>query len=245
MMKNYFFFLFIFSALSLSAQEVLTFSGYDGSPATLIATSTVNDEITIVIEDIDIVNNFYTENQTEIYMYGGLDTPAGGFQGTPPFGDLGQQPQLTLFNDSDASTGPNTYSITINLASHYSSVTDGTMVFGFNLLFQNQFSGGGNNQTADLYIDLTDAMKDSTLSNDSFELQPETKATVNNKVLSILNTERAETISIYNILGQNIFTQNYKNQDNVSINLTEESSGLYIVRIQSGSNIQTVKILLD
>ena len=172
-MKTKLLLIFTFSVLIqlTSAQEVLTFSAYNGSPATITATtSTVNDDITIVFEDSDIINNFYTDGRTFIHMFGGLDTPAGGFQDSPGFGDLASQPQLTLVSgDTDANLAPNTYSITINLASHYSGIADGTTIYGFNLLFQNEFGGGGNNQSADLYIDLVDANKDSTLSSIDFK----------------------------------------------------------------------------
>ena len=78
MMKNYFLLLSLFLGYtSINAQEVINIAAYDGSTISETATSTVNDEITIVFEDIDIINNFYTENQTQIYMYGGLDTSSG------------------------------------------------------------------------------------------------------------------------------------------------------------------------
>ena len=59
MMKNYFKLLLItllFHATS-SAQEVITLSGYDGSPISVSASSTVNETITIVFEDVDIMTS--------------------------------------------------------------------------------------------------------------------------------------------------------------------------------------------
>ena len=90
MTKNYLFILLVFVSVSLFAQETLTFSGYDGAGMTVTANSaTINDEITIVFEDADIINNFYSENQNSIYMFLGLQTSAGTFQGAPgDFADL-------------------------------------------------------------------------------------------------------------------------------------------------------------
>lgn len=205
MIKNYSLLLVLLCSCFSFAQENLTFSMYDGAPATVTATtSTVNDILTITFEDVDIVNNFYTEGRTYIHMYGGLDTSAGGFQGAPTFGDLASQPQLTLLTtDTDANAGPNTYSITINLAQQYSSVPDGTTIFGFNLLFQNEFGGGGNNQTADLYVDLVDALKDSTLSTIDINDNDYDVSFFNNN-LSVKGYKGNATINVFDINGKQV-----------------------------------------
>ncbi|MCA0132350.1 T9SS type A sorting domain-containing protein [Winogradskyella alexanderae] len=245
MAKKYLFILLFVFSLTISAQEVINLSGYDGSTINVTATSTVNDDITIIFEDVDIINNFYTDFQTEIYMYGGLDTSSGGFQGAPDFGDLGAQPVLSLFGDSDVNAGPNTYSITINLAQQYSAVPDGTEIFGFNLLFQNQFSGGGNNQTTDLYINLIDALKDSTLNTPDFEKIENLKAHVSNKLVTISGSNTINTVSIFNILGQNVYNRAFNNASNVKADLSSEPRGVYIVRINSDLGQKTLKVLLN
>ena len=109
--------------------------------------------------------------------------------------------------NGNSAVAPNTYSITINLAQHYSSVPDGTMVFGFNLLFQNQFrpTGGGNDQTVDLYIDLADAMKNSTLSAADTLNTNDFKISVNHKKVRIEGLNDMVNVSIFNILGQNTY----------------------------------------
>jgi len=64
-MKYIYFFIFtvLLYTNSTHAQEVISFFGYDGSGATVTATSsTVNDEITIVFEDVNIIDNFYTDS---------------------------------------------------------------------------------------------------------------------------------------------------------------------------------------
>lgn len=231
---------------TLIAQETINLSNYDGTAINVTATSTVNDDITIVFEDSDIINNFYTENRDNIYLYGGLQIADGGtFQGSPSFGDLGSQPILTLFNDTDNSIGPNTYSITFNLANEYSSVPDGTMVLGFNLLFQNEFGGGGNNQTVDLFVDLADAMKDSTLSiTNPIEIETITTIVKDNQLL-ISRSDTNANIRIYSILGQTIASFNFIRNKDIIIDLTAQPKGIYIVKIITATTQKTTKIILD
>ncbi|NNC45842.1 MAG: T9SS type A sorting domain-containing protein [Winogradskyella sp.] len=247
MMKNYFTSIVLMFVLQfVTAQEMVNLSGYDGSPLNFTATSTVNDNITIIFEDVDIINNFYTQFQSVIYMFGGLDTTDGGFQGSPDFNDLGSQPVLNLVaSDTDDNAAPNTYSLTINLAQHYSAVPDGTMVFGFNLLFQNQFGGGGNNQTVDLYIDLADAMKNSILSIvDELSLN-NIKIDVRKKRLFISGYNGSLNYSLYNIMGQKILTKNNVNVSNsYSFDLLNLKDGIYILKLDNDNTSRTMKVLL-
>lgn len=242
MTKLYTFLLLGFTTVTLNAQEVLTFSGYDGGVSTIIATtSTVNDDITIVFEDANIIDNFYTQFQDYIYMFGGLDTNDGGFQGSPAFGDLGAQPQL-LLTDADNNAAPNTYSITINLAQHYAAVPDGSMVYGFNLLFQNQFGSGGNNQTVDLYIDLVDALKDSTLSLNTFSNEISLKYVSNELVLN--NYQGALTIMIFDVTGrqiQQIKTESQNTTFRATLNIQKQQ--LYFVVVEGNNFRKTLKLL--
>ncbi len=242
MTKLYTFLLLGLTTISLNAQEVLTFSGYDGTGSSITATtSTVNDEVIIVFEDINIIDNFYTQFQDVVYMFGGLDTDNGGFQGSPAFGDLGAQPQLTL-TDGDNNAAPNTYSITINLAQHYSTVPDGTMIYGFNLLFQNQFGGGGNNQTADLYIDLVDAFKDSTLSLDTLSNNVSLKYVGNDLMLN--NYQGSLSILVFDVYGrqiENVKTEIQAATFRTALNLQKQQ--IYFVLVEGENFKKTLKIL--
>lgn len=242
MKKLYTFLLLGLTTVTLNAQEVLTFSGYDGTGSTITATtSTVNDEITIVFEDANIIDNFYTQFQDYIHMFGGLDTDGGTYQGSPAFGDLASQPQL-LLTDGDNNAAPNTYSITINLAQHYSAVPDGTMIYGFNLLFQNQFGGGGNNQTADLYIDLVDALKDSTLSLDSFSNELSLKYIGNELVLN--NYQGSLNIMVFDVAGRQI--QNLKAESQNTTFRTElniQKRQVYFVLVEGDNFKKTLKLI--
>lgn len=248
-MKHIYFFSLLFSISCLAkAQETLTFSSYNGNTSTLTATTaTVNDEITIVFEDQDIINNFYSDGQVFIHMYGGLDTDSGGFQGAPGFSDLASQPQLTLVpTDTDVNAGPNTYSITINLALIYASVPDETPVYGFNLLFQNQFGGAGNpnNQTVDLYIDLVDADKDSTLSTTDNNIKNASIKVISNELL-INNYNGDLNIKVYDILGKIV-----DNNSNIQVNnsykhaLDLPKNNIYIVVLETKDITKTIKVLL-
>ena len=242
MTKIYTFLLLSLTSITINAQEVLTFSGYDGTGSTLTATtSTVNDEITIVFEDINLVDNFYTDFQDVIYMYGGLDTDDGGFQGAPSFGDLGAQPQFTLA-DGNNNVAPNTYSITINLAQHYTAVPNGTMIYGLNLLFQNQYGGGGNNQTVDLYIDLVDALKDSTLNLESFTSDVSLKYI--NKELVLNNYQGHLNILVFDVTGRQVEHLKAENQSTTyRTTLSIQKQQIYFVLVEGDNFKRTLKIL--
>ena len=246
-MKHIYFFSLLLSISCITkAQETLTFSSYNGNTTTLTATTaTVNDEITIVFEDQDIINNFYSDGQAFIHMYGGLDTDSGSFQGAPGFSDLASQPQLTLVpTDTDVNAGPNTYSITINLAQLYTGVPNGTMVYGFNLLFQNQFGGGGNNQTVDFYINLVDAEKDSTLSTTDNNINNANIKVISNELL-INNYNGDLNIKVYDILGKIV-----DNNANIQVNnsykhaLDLPKNNIYIVVLETKDLTKTIKVLL-
>ncbi len=223
MKKNYMLFLLCLSAFHMHSQEVFTFSGYDGAQMTLTATTaTVNDDITIVFEDANIIDNFYTQFQNEIYQYSGLKTNDGDFQFAPSFSDLSAQPKLLLVaSDTDNNAAPNTYSITINLADYFSSAPEGTVVLGLNLLFQNQFGGGGNNQTVDLFIDLVDS---ATLSVQEFSNVPEVRI-VKDEIIT-QNFQGPLTISIYDISGRLI------NSEVKNVNSAAFRSSFYLPKNQ-------------
>lgn len=242
-MKNYFKFLVIALLLNsvVYGQEVVTLSGYNGSPISVTATSNVNETITIVFEDVDIIQNFYTQFQNSIFMYGGLDTGTSQFVGAPDFNDLLSQPELVLI-DADNNAQPNTYSITINLAQHYASVPNGTPVVGLNLLFQNQFGGGGNNQTADLYIDLADANKDDTLSLTQFDRDNNIFFVQNE--LFINGYSGQVTITVYDTLGKLVKQQNETvTSSNFRSNLNLTKNQLYIVTLRTDQFVKTLKVI--
>lgn len=256
MIKNYILFLCITFSLVSFSQEVLTFNNYDGAGSTTsitATTSTVNDDITILLEDIDIINNFYTDGRTFTYIYGGLDTSSGNYQGAPAdFFDNSSQPIANLVaSDTDANVGPNTYSITINLASHYSSVPDGELILGYNLIFRNEFSandGNANNQTLDLYIDLVDAVKAGTLN--VSEVTAHNVITVfpnptkSNWNIEAANNRKITSVNVFDVLGNRVLSMsNLTNKVEISTN--DLSSGIYLARVHTDAGIKTIKLIKD
>lgn len=245
MKKNYLLFIFLLTSITLFAQEeVFEFNGYNGASNTLVATTAdINDEITIELEDIDIINNFYTENQSSIYMYLGLRTSSGSFQAVPGmFSDLSWQPVLNLSN-GNAASAPNRYSITFTPGQLFPTLENET-ILGIDFLFQNQFGGGGNNQTLDLYIDLVDAtLSSSTLSIDD---RNDTKVSTryHNGKLTVIGVDRNANIAIYNLLGRKVV-----DLKNVSMNGTYNTyldlpkNNIYIVKITSPNFSKTFKIV--
>lgn len=244
-MKKLYLFLFLILSITVSnAQEVFNFSGYNGAGSTQTATTaTINDQITIRFEDSDIINNFYTENQTFVHLYLGLTTASGSFQAVPgDFNDLSWQPVLNL-TDGNAGVGPNTYEITFIPGQLFPSL-ENENILGINLLFQNQFGGGGNNQTVDLFIDLVDAtLNSSTLSNDDVTTTKVNTSYSGGK-LTITGVNTVSNIAIYNLLGRQVI-----DLKNVAINgtfnkyLDLPKNNIYIVKITSPSFSKTFKIL--
>jgi len=243
MKKFYTFFYVLLIATASFAQETIVLAGYDGVGLSVTATSNVNQSITIVFEDANIIDNFYTQFQDNIWMYGGLDTDSGAFQGAPSdFGDLSQQPQFMLI-DADNNAAPNSYSITINLAQYYSGVADGTMVYGLNLLFQNQFGGGGNNQTTDLYIDLVDAIKDSTLGIAEFNSDQNIQLVNNN--LIVQNYQGKLAINIFDMSGRLLSAIHAKSASNMFSKALDITAGeLYFITVEGHNFTKTIKALL-
>lgn len=244
MKKNYFFLLLMLFATVTYAQEVITFAGYDGAGSTQTAmTATINNEITLRFEDTDIINNFYTENQTFVHVYLGLTTSGGPFQAVPgDFNTLSWQPVLNL-TDGNAGVGPNTYEITFTPGALFPSLVNQN-IEGINLLFQNQFGGGGNNQTVDLYIDLVDATLDSSTLSVNDPTKAEVQTRYNNGRLEISGINTTSNIAIYNLLGRQVVDlKNVVINGTFSRHLDLPKNNIYIVKLSSSSFTRTFKIV--
>jgi hypothetical protein len=116
------------------------------------ATANINQSMDIYFVDYHAVNDFYTDGQTSIWMYAGVDTSGGHWQYTA--GNINNT--STLLEFTRQSENPNVYKATI-IPAQYFCVPSGTTVYGIDLLFENQWGPGGNNQTNNLYIDVPDA----------------------------------------------------------------------------------------
>ena len=79
-----------------------------------------------------------------------------------------------------------------------------------------------------------------TINDSSIKYLPNSKnikiGTANNYIL--------ENATIYNISGQKIFSNNYNNKNEVAINTTALSSGIYIVQAKANNNITTKKLVI-
>lgn len=118
--------------------------------------NTVNTTIDVYLRDFDGITNFYTDAQTSIWMYAGVQvSPSSQFQ---YIGTTSQDfaNTSTLVEFVRQSTNPNVYKATIKFADYF-CIPAGTTVEGINLLFRNQYSNAGNDKTVDLFLDLTDA----------------------------------------------------------------------------------------
>jgi len=118
------------------------------------ANNTVNNTLNIYFKDFDGYNNFYTNDQLEIWMHAGIKTPSANWQ----YQNAGQDfnNTATLIKFTRESTNPNVYKATVKLADWF-CIPTGTTVEGLNLVFRNQYGIGGNNQTADMILNLTSA----------------------------------------------------------------------------------------
>lgn len=229
---------------NVRAQEEFIFPAYNGTPINLTASySSVNDDIIITFMDADVLENFYTNDQNEIYLYGGLDTDSGSYQGAPDVINLVDQPVLTLVpSDSDNSASPNTYTLTLNLAGQYAAVANGTTVYGFDLYFQNQFANGGNNQTVDLYIDLVDALKDNTLGLEDFAVTPDLIITAGG--ITLKNIYGKYSVDVFNILGQKRFsTLGISDKDSLFLPLEFSRNQINLVKFESNDLTKTIKFI--
>ncbi|GGG53373.1 fibronectin type III domain-containing protein [Epilithonimonas arachidiradicis] len=118
------------------------------------ANNTVNNTLNIYFKDFDGYNNFYTNDQLEIWMHAGIKTSSATWQ----YQNAGQDfnNTSTLIKFTRESTNPNVYKATVKLADWF-CIPTGTTVEGLNLVFRNQYGIGGNDQTADMVLNLTSA----------------------------------------------------------------------------------------
>ena len=87
-------------------------------------------------------------------MHAGIKTSSANWQ----YQNAGQDfnNTSTLIKFTRESTNPNVYKATVKLADWF-CIPTGTIVEGLNLVFRNQYGVGGNNQTADMVLNLTSA----------------------------------------------------------------------------------------
>lgn len=136
---------------------VIAAPDYDLYTTAIAPNNTVNNTINVYLKDFDAVNNFYTDytSPASIWMYAGVNTP------TTTFDYIATTSQdvnntATLVEFVRESTNPNVYKATIKFADYF-CIPSGITVRGIDLYFRNKLGIGGNNQTANLFLDLGDA----------------------------------------------------------------------------------------
>lgn len=132
-----------------------------------------------------------------------METSTGPFQAVPgDFNDLSWQPVLNL-TDGNAGVASNTYEITFTPGQLFPSLVNQN-ILGINLLFQNQFGGGGNNQTVDLFIDLVDANLDSSTLSVDDPSRDKVQTRYSGGRLEISGVNTTSNIEVYNLLGRKV-----------------------------------------
>lgn len=97
---------------------------------------------------------------------------------------------------------------------------------------------GGYGQVEDYTINVQESLGTSDFTANKLTFYP-------NPVNDILNLSYAENISsvkVFNLLGQEVLSQK-ANETSVQLNLSELTSGTYIVKINAGDAIKTIKVL--
>lgn len=111
--------------------------------------ATINDEITIYFDKE--TSSFWTDGEARIYMHAGVNTNAGHWQNVnDAFSNLNDSQEMT------AHEGTKVWKKTIT-PKEYFSLSEGTTVYSIDLKFRNQYGGGGNNETGNFEISLTEA----------------------------------------------------------------------------------------
>jgi hypothetical protein len=80
-----------------------------------------------------------------------------------------------------------------------------------------------------------------TLSNDSFEIS-ELKHFYKDGQLSIKSNFNLDTVTLFNSLGQQVLNQKLE-INNANVNVSSLSTGLYIAKVSSGSQVKTFKFV--
>ena len=69
----------------------------------------------------------------------------------------------------------------------------------------------------------------------------------NNKITITNNIESSEetSVTIFNINGEKLVQSKFRNQNDIEINVSTLAKGIYIIRIQSGSGIESKKLVIQ
>jgi len=63
-------------------------------------------------------------------------------------------------------------------------------------------------------------------------------------LFTLQSTEEITVLEIYNVLGEKVYKSEMQNLK-YEINLSAQAKGIYFVRVQSGENVSTQKIIIE
>jgi len=93
---------------------------------------------------------------------------------------------------------------------------------------------------ADIVNDITTSSSVNEISKASFNIYP--NPAVNSALINFSDIKNASDLSVYDITGRKVYSQNIKGQKQLTINTTNFASGIYNVIISDGKNIETTKL---
>ena len=65
-----------------------------------------------------------------------------------------------------------------------------------------------------------------------------------NSLTVTTSSTEAKTVNIFNVLGRKIFSQRFSSM-NKTMDISEISSGVYIMKVSEGNNIATKKLIIE
>lgn len=244
MLKNNISSICILIGMGFASAQTINLPPYDGSPTYYYTNElSVNDNLVITFQDKNVTPNFYTKGFTELYLYGGLETDSGETIGMPDITNTAAMPVFSLVDtDSDVNQSPNVYRLSINLASWYSGVPDGTTVTKFNFRIRNSQGYTGEDITLSFSIDLKDANKDSTLSVEKSGMVQSLKVVKNQLIFT--NYSGKISIKAYDILGHLLdFYDGLVTSSKMSVFMAIPNNQLTLLKIDNDNVLQTVKTI--
>ncbi|ARV10630.1 hypothetical protein BTO05_13660 [Winogradskyella sp. PC-19] len=197
-----------------------------------MSTSTTGNIVTFTFDDNIAVD--WDANGNPVNLYAFVDAADAG---NNMFAELSNGfPGTNMVNQ-----GGDIYTVSFDLSTFYpegTSITDIRYIYTNDSGNQNP-AGFGNSFSA---VNRSGFIPFTTLSSDNLKLNNINIVTyVKNRELNINSTIDVNSVKIYNLLGQSVFSKNYENQRNILVNMETEATGIYIVKINSDNKSITKK----
>lgn len=172
-----------------------------------------------------------TSNNFNFYLIDQNANIPGGNSAEPRYSFGGTTPNATLVKGS-------WQSIFIPL-SYFSSFNTGSFTYNLNNIFQWKFDGNGTVYFDNIYFSTTN-LATSTFESLNVKMYPNPA----NSVLNIDAKSNIDTVSIYNLLGQEVVSKTINNQ-NTSIDISNLQRGVYVVKTSIEGKIATSKLIKE